>query len=66
MERLREEGQKENAASYDQSLRTFYEDELKFGRKGLGKFVAGKVAPHEQDEMERIRKAIEGQGLKLE
>ncbi|KAE8332675.1 Nitroreductase-like protein [Aspergillus sergii] len=66
MERWNEEGQEDNVASYDQSLGTFYEDELKFGRKGWGEFVADKVAPHEQDGRERIRKVIEGQGFKLE
>ncbi|KAL2815107.1 Nitroreductase-like protein [Aspergillus granulosus] len=65
MERWSEEGQKDNIASYHQSLGMFYVDELKFGRKGWGEFVAGKVAPHEQDGRERIRDVIEGQGFKL-
>ncbi|KAE8140204.1 Nitroreductase-like protein [Aspergillus pseudotamarii] len=66
MERWSEEGQKENIASYDQSLGAFYVDESKFGRKYWGEFVAGKVASYEQDGREKIRGVIERQGFKLE
>ncbi|KAK1138377.1 hypothetical protein N8T08_002660 [Aspergillus melleus] len=66
LERWSEEGQKENVASYDKSLGTFFVDESKFGREGWGEFVAGKVAPRNQDGRERIRAVLEKQGFKLE
>ncbi|PWY84356.1 nitroreductase [Aspergillus eucalypticola CBS 122712] len=66
MERWNEEGQKDNVASYDKALGTFYEEESKFGRKAWGEFVAGRVASQAQGGWVNIRKVIEKQGFKLE
>lgn len=66
MERWNEERQKDNVASYNQSLGMFYVDGSKFGRTGWSEFVASKVAPREQDGRENIRGTIERQGFKLE
>lgn len=61
-----EEAQMGNIASYDRALGKIYDEGGKLGRMGWGEFVAGKVAPFEQDGRERIRAVIEGQGFKLE
>ncbi|CAI7578499.1 unnamed protein product [Penicillium viridicatum] len=61
-----EDGQESNVAAFDQSLGTFFFEQMKVGRKTWGEFVAGNLATGNLDGRENIKSVLTSQAFESE
>ena len=60
-----EEGQDDNVASYDESLGTFYFEQLGLGPKNWSEFMAANVASQQQNGRQNVKQALHSQSFEL-
>ena len=65
-ENWNEEGQAANVAAFDESLGSFYFEQLKLERKSWSCFVAANMASKKQDGRQNVKEALLKQSFKLE
>lgn len=61
-----EDGQESIVAAFDQTLGTFFFEQMKVGRKTWGEFVAGNLATGNLDGRENIKSVLTSQAFELE